>query len=102
MLAGSLSGIMASFIVYPLELMRTRLAIRANDSNNIFKIIQNTKKEMGIMSFYRGLRLNILGIILYKGFAFYFFENILHSMNIIFKESHLNHGISAAMAGLLG
>lgn len=57
---------------------------------------------MGILSFYRGLWLNIIGIVVYKGFAFYFFENILHGMNAFFKESHFNHGISAGIAGLLG
>ena len=54
------------------------MATRFYDKMKVSNIIKSTNKEWGLISFYWGLWLNILGIIIYKGSAFYFYENILH------------------------
>lgn len=47
--------------------------------------------------------MNVLGICLYKGSSFYMFENILNHLRIMQEvDSEYLHGISAAVAALIG
>lgn len=83
-ICGSVSGIIATAAVHPLDLLRTRMALRINDLNIYKTMITNIYYQEGLKAFFRGLKPNIFGIFLYKGISFYFYENLVKK----FKETN--------------
>eukprot|EP00040_Diaphanoeca_grandis_P043288 m.267536 g.267536 ORF g.267536 m.267536 type:complete len:477 (+) comp73664_c0_seq1:339-1769(+) len=68
LLAGSLAGVTAQTCIYPLEVVKTRIAIAPQGTyNGILSVIKTTFKREGAMSFYKGLGASNLGIIPYAG-----------------------------------
>lgn len=75
-LFGSISGLTATIIMHPQDLLRARMAIESPTGNLTMKeLIIKTYKFETIKSFYNGLTPAIIGIIIYKGFGFMIFEN---------------------------
>ena len=101
-ICGAFSGIIATASVHPLDLLRTRMALRINDFNVYKTLILEIYKNEGMKYFFRGLYPNLMGIFLYKGISFYFFENLLsHFTNTgIIQKSHFLQFVSAAIASL--
>lgn len=60
LVCGSISGIVASFITYPLDLVRTILSIKVDAaSSGIYKETVNILKAEGIFGLYRGLNMTL-------------------------------------------
>jgi solute carrier family 25, member 43 len=75
--AGAISGCVATCIVYPLDMVKTRLTVQVNGSNKYKGIIDAFKviyKEEGILAFYKGLSASILGVIPFGGLQFMSYE----------------------------
>jgi solute carrier family 25 (mitochondrial phosphate transporter), member 23/24/25/41 len=67
-LSGSLAGVCAQSIIYPLEVLKTRLVLRkTNEYINIFDCIHKIYTNESPRAFYKGFLPNILGIIPYAG-----------------------------------
>ncbi|KRZ73507.1 Calpain clp-1 [Trichinella papuae] len=68
-LAGSLAGSAAQTLIYPLEVLKTRLALRKTGQMNqgILHAFQQIYRKEGIHAFYRGYVPNLIGIIPYAG-----------------------------------
>ncbi|KAK9882386.1 hypothetical protein WA026_020909 [Henosepilachna vigintioctopunctata] len=82
-IAGALAGGISQSAIYPLEVLKTRLALRKTGQYNsiadaAFKIYRNE----GLRSFYRGYIPNILGIIPYAGIDLAVYETL--------KKKYLN------------
>jgi solute carrier family 25, member 42 len=75
-IAGATSGAIATFITYPLETLRARMAVQDINSarmgylNSVLLMIQ---KE-GVNSLYAGLKPTLLGIVPYAGISFTTYE----------------------------
>ncbi|XP_034254378.1 calcium-binding mitochondrial carrier protein SCaMC-3 isoform X4 [Thrips palmi] len=78
--AGSLAGGVSQTIIYPLEVMKTRLALRKTGQ---YKSIVDAARKIylheGPKSFYRGYVPNLLGIIPYAGIDLAVYETLKNS-----------------------
>ena len=67
-LAGSLAGGVSQTVIYPMEVMKTRLALRkTNEYSGIWDCAKKLYKHGGVTVFYRGYVPNLLGILPYAG-----------------------------------
>jgi solute carrier family 25 phosphate transporter 23/24/25/41 len=66
--SGSAAGVMSQSLIYPLELLKTRMVLRkTGEYSSIFDCVCKIVKNEGIRAFYKGYIPNILGIIPYAG-----------------------------------
>lgn len=75
--AGSVAGGVSQTIIYPLEVLKTRLALRK--TGQYYGIVDAAKKiyrREGLKSFYRGYVPNLLGIIPYAGIDLAVYETL--------------------------
>lgn len=75
MVAGAVAGATAQATIYPLELVRTRLAVCASGTYaGIADTVRKVLRQEGWRAFYRGMVPSMLGIIPYAGFDITTFE----------------------------
>lgn len=75
MVAGALAGATAQAIIYPLELVKTRLAVcPCNTYSGIVDCIRKVAKQEGVKAFYRGMVPSMMGILPYAGVDITTFE----------------------------
>ncbi|XP_055332673.1 mitochondrial coenzyme A transporter SLC25A42-like [Paramacrobiotus metropolitanus] len=75
--AGSLAGVTASSLTYPLDLARARMAVTEKARYaTIFSVFKNLLKEEGWIALYRGFTPTLLGVIPYAGASFFTFETL--------------------------
>lgn len=62
-LSGTLAGFIAQSTIYPMEVLKTRLALRkTGEFNGMFDCVKKIYKHDGLKAFYRGYLMNTLGI----------------------------------------
>ncbi len=67
-LAGSLAGGVSQSIIYPMEVMKTRMALRnTNEYSGVVDCARKLHSSEGLRVFYRGYVPNLLGILPYAG-----------------------------------
>ncbi|XP_051508534.1 calcium-binding mitochondrial carrier protein SCaMC-2-A [Myxocyprinus asiaticus] len=75
--AGSLAGVIAQSAIYPMEVLKTRLALRKTGQ---YKGISDCAKQIlrgeGVCAFYKGYVPNMLGIIPYAGIDLAVYETL--------------------------
>lgn len=100
---GSIAGLAAVFVAYPLEISRTRMSLRGNMSNlRMVSILGQTIKHEGIFKgIYKGASVGLMGIIVYKGIGFATFEYLASNENLP-NNPYLKYFFSGAGGGLLG
>ncbi|XP_048774292.1 mitochondrial adenyl nucleotide antiporter SLC25A25-like isoform X2 [Ostrea edulis] len=77
LLAGSLAGATAQTIIYPMEVLKTRLAIRKTGQyKGILDCAMKIHQKEGAAVFYRGYIPNLLGIIPYAGIDLAVYETL--------------------------
>ncbi|KAH9577519.1 Mitochondrial substrate/solute carrier [Trypanosoma melophagium] len=66
---GAWAGFGAQFALYPLEVVKTRIAVSKMTEfrGGIREVIAETYRQGGIAEFYRGLTPNMVGVFLYRG-----------------------------------
>ena len=60
LVCGSLSGIVASFFTYPLDLVRTILSLKVNNSSGIIAETLKIVRTEGLVGLYRGLFMSLI------------------------------------------
>uniref|UniRef100_A0A2P2I6X8 Graves disease carrier protein homolog n=1 Tax=Hirondellea gigas TaxID=1518452 RepID=A0A2P2I6X8_9CRUS len=77
-LAGSMAGVTAVFLTYPLDTVRARLAFQVEKKYNGIRhaITEISKNEGGPRALYRGFSATVCGMIPYAGLSFTCFEQI--------------------------
>ncbi|CAK9293187.1 unnamed protein product [Gordionus sp. m RMFG-2023] len=76
-LAGSLAGVSASSMTYPLDLARARMAVTDTKKySNLYQVFGKLIKEEGWISLYRGFTPTVLGSIPYAGTSFFTYESL--------------------------
>lgn len=75
--AGAIAGGISQTIIYPLEVLKTRLALRKTGQySSIMDAVMKIYTQEGIRSFYRGYVPNILGILPYAGIDLCIYETL--------------------------
>ncbi|XP_071492935.1 mitochondrial coenzyme A transporter SLC25A42-like [Diadema antillarum] len=105
-LAGSLAGVTAASLTYPLDVLRARMAVTHRASyRGIISMFLHTWRVDGLGSFYRGFLPTVLGVIPYGGISFFTYETLKK-----WHKEYTNKGqptpterlAFGAIAGLLG
>lgn len=105
-LAGSLAGMTAVTLTYPLDMVRARMAVTAKEMySNILHVFVRISQEEGVKTLYRGFTPTILGVIPYAGITFFTYETLkkLHTEKT--KRSQLypyERWAFGACAGVIG
>ncbi|CAI4221015.1 unnamed protein product [Auanema sp. JU1783] len=76
--AGSTAGAISQSIIYPMEVMKTRLALRRTGQldKGVFHFAHKMYSKEGFMCFYKGYLPNLLGIIPYAGIDLAIYETL--------------------------
>lgn len=74
-LAGSMAGSTAQTIIYPLEVLKTRMCLRKTGQfRSIWHCANTIHQQHGLIAFYRGYFVNLLGIFPYAGIELGLYE----------------------------
>lgn len=65
-------------------------------------MMSNVLRRDGFKTMYNGLLPNIFGVLAYKGFGFYAFENLKAMQKSMHIPKHLDSFIAASIAGFIG
>ncbi|KAK0180668.1 hypothetical protein PV327_003028 [Microctonus hyperodae] len=80
LVAGSVAGSISQSAIYPLEVLKTRLALRkTGEFSSIVDAAKKIYAQGGLKSFYRGYIPNLLGIIPYAGIDLGVYETLKNS-----------------------
>ncbi|XP_066590259.1 calcium-binding mitochondrial carrier protein SCaMC-2 isoform X2 [Prorops nasuta] len=78
--AGSLAGGISQSTIYPLEVLKTRLALRkTGEFSGIVDAAKKIYNQNGLKSFYRGYIPNLIGILPYAGIDLAVYETLKNS-----------------------
>ena len=73
--AGSLAGGISQTVIYPMEVLKTRLCLRKTGQySGMADAAKKIYQQEGLKSFYRGYLPNLLGIIPYAGIDLAIYE----------------------------
>uniref|UniRef100_UPI00358F9666 calcium-binding mitochondrial carrier protein SCaMC-2-like isoform X1 n=2 Tax=Myxine glutinosa TaxID=7769 RepID=UPI00358F9666 len=98
MVAGSLAGLTAQTIIYPMEVLKTRLALsRTGEYNSIVGCAQRLLQLEGLRAFYKGYVPNMLGIIPYAGIDLAIYETLKNK----WMQRHVTEGAAPGVLVLL-
>ena len=87
LVSGALAGSMASTIIYPLEIAKTRLAIsRPGTYSGIFDCLVKTRAIGGTRALYQGIAPNLLGVIPYASVDLSVFGILKRAYEIEFED----------------
>ncbi|XP_061625144.1 calcium-binding mitochondrial carrier protein SCaMC-2-A [Phyllopteryx taeniolatus] len=93
-MAGSLAGVIAQSAIYPMEVLKTRLALRKTGQYaGISDCAKQIFRREGLAAFYKGYMPNMLGIIPYAGIDLAVYETL--------KNSYLQQYGTASDPGIL-
>jgi solute carrier family 25 (mitochondrial phosphate transporter), member 23/24/25/41 len=108
MIAGAFAGICSVVSTYPLDIIRTRLSLADNDSNNRNRTIIScgadiVKKEGGFLALYRGLSPTVAGIAPYVALNFTVYESLkswldLNNVEVTVEKKLICGGFGGALA----
>ncbi|XP_043819933.1 calcium-binding mitochondrial carrier protein SCaMC-1-like [Dromiciops gliroides] len=92
--SGSLAGITAQTLIYPLEVLKTRLALDSTSRyTGMSNCVQKMLKYEGFKTFYKGYIPNTLGIIPYAGIDLAVFELLKNFWLRHYSRDSVNPGI---------
>ncbi|KAK2899166.1 hypothetical protein QQF64_031320 [Cirrhinus molitorella] len=98
-LAGSLAGVIAQSAIYPMEVLKTRLALRKTGQ---YKGISDCAKQIlkgeGVSAFYKGYVPNMLGIIPYAGIDLAVYETLKNTWLQRYGTENADPGVFVLLA----
>lgn len=81
------------------------MAIRRNDGiRTYFELVKDISRNRGSFGFFQGLTVNSVGIVIYKGFGFMFYENIYSRIqnNGFIRNKYVSEAIAAPIGSAIG
>ncbi|XP_061550045.1 mitochondrial coenzyme A transporter SLC25A42 isoform X3 [Phycodurus eques] len=106
LLAGSMAGITAAMLTYPLDMVRARMAVTPKEMySNILHVFVRISREEGLKTLYRGFTPTILGVVPYAGLSFFTYETLkkLHAERSGRAQPYSYERLAfGACAGLIG
>ncbi|XP_043095805.1 calcium-binding mitochondrial carrier protein SCaMC-2-B isoform X6 [Puntigrus tetrazona] len=99
LVAGSLAGAFAQSSIYPMEVLKTRLALgRTGQYSGIMDCAKYIFKKEGLTAFYKGYIPNMLGIIPYAGIDLAVYETLKNSWLQRFATDSADPGVFVLLA----
>ncbi|KAK9519635.1 hypothetical protein VZT92_022349 [Zoarces viviparus] len=93
-MAGSLAGASAQTVIYPMEVMKTRLTLRKTGQySGMFDCAKQILRKEGLKAFYKGYVPNLLGIIPYAGIDLAVYESLKNLWLSRYAKDTANPGI---------
>ncbi|XP_048668562.1 calcium-binding mitochondrial carrier protein SCaMC-3 isoform X2 [Marmota marmota marmota] len=97
--AGSLAGATAQTIIYPMEVLKTRLTLRRTGQyKGLLDCALRILEQEGPRAFYRGYLPNVLGIIPYAGIDLAVYETLKNHWLQQYSQESANPGILVLLA----
>uniref|UniRef100_A0A671Y9D4 Solute carrier family 25 member 25 n=1 Tax=Sparus aurata TaxID=8175 RepID=A0A671Y9D4_SPAAU len=99
LVAGSLAGAIAQSSIYPMEVLKTRLALRKTGQySGIVHCAKHIFQKEGVAAFYKGYVPNMLGIIPYAGIDLAVYETLKNSWLQRFATDSADPGVFVLLA----
>ncbi|XP_012607158.1 mitochondrial adenyl nucleotide antiporter SLC25A24-like [Microcebus murinus] len=93
-ISGSLAGVTAQTCIYPMEVLKTRLAVgNTGEYSGIIDCSRKLFKQEGVRAFFRGYVPNFLGIIPYAGIDLAVYELLKNYWLEHYSKNSVNPGI---------
>lgn len=105
---GALAGMTASSMTYPLDLMKTILAVQTEKSakdakyHGIFRSLHLIYKEQGFFALYRGLGTSLMGIAPYASLKLTCFQVLKNSFYGKENKTKINSNVNLALGAISG
>uniref|UniRef100_A0A8B9GP22 Solute carrier family 25 member 25a n=1 Tax=Astyanax mexicanus TaxID=7994 RepID=A0A8B9GP22_ASTMX len=97
--AGSLAGVIAQSTIYPMEVLKTRLALRKTGQyTGISDCAKQILKREGMTAFYKGYVPNMLGIVPYAGIDLAVYETLKNTWLQQYGTDSTNPGVFVLLA----
>ncbi|XP_053868302.1 calcium-binding mitochondrial carrier protein SCaMC-3 [Malaclemys terrapin pileata] len=97
--AGSLAGATAQTIIYPMEVLKTRLTLRKTGQySGVADCAKKILQKEGIRAFYKGYLPNVLGIIPYAGIDLAIYETLKNMWLQKYSRNTADPGILVLLA----
>ncbi|XP_072538095.1 calcium-binding mitochondrial carrier protein SCaMC-2-A [Salminus brasiliensis] len=97
--AGSLAGVIAQSTIYPMEVLKTRLALRKSGQYaGISDCAKQILKREGMAAFYKGYVPNMLGIVPYAGIDLAVYETLKNTWLQQYGTDSANPGVFVLLA----
>ncbi|XP_072918568.1 mitochondrial adenyl nucleotide antiporter SLC25A24-like [Hemitrygon akajei] len=98
-LAGSLAGVTAQTSIYPMEVLKTRMALRKTGQySGVADCVRKIWKNEGLIAFYKGYIPNILGIIPYAGIDLAIYETLKKMWLSRYAQDSADPGVLVLLA----
>ncbi|KPI88192.1 putative mitochondrial carrier protein [Leptomonas seymouri] len=98
--AGATSAALSTAIVYPLDLLRTRVAVSAIPSfQSYFWLLRETARQHGIRSLWKGCYVSMMGVGVLAGIGFASYEYLKERFKCHSFWQYLAAGIASGLAG---
>ncbi|CAL8317445.1 unnamed protein product [Arctogadus glacialis] len=92
--AGSLAGVSAQTLIYPMEVLKTRLTLRRTGQyRGIADCAGQILRKEGVLAFYRGYLPNMLGIIPYAGIDLAVYETLKNAWLQRYSKGSADPGV---------
>ncbi|XP_005993318.1 calcium-binding mitochondrial carrier protein SCaMC-2-B isoform X2 [Latimeria chalumnae] len=99
LIAGSLAGVIAQSSIYPMEVLKTRLALRKTGQyTGMLDCAKQILRKEGLSAFYKGYIPNMLGIIPYAGIDLAVYETLKNAWLQHYATSSADPGIFVLLA----
>ncbi|KAM9306840.1 calcium-binding mitochondrial carrier protein SCaMC-2-B isoform 2-T2 [Pholidichthys leucotaenia] len=99
LVAGSLAGAIAQSSIYPMEVLKTRLALRKTGQySGIVDCAKHIFQKEGVVAFYKGYVPNMLGIIPYAGIDLAVYETLKNSWLQRYATDSADPGVFVLLA----
>ncbi|XP_061469886.1 mitochondrial adenyl nucleotide antiporter SLC25A23-like isoform X2 [Rhineura floridana] len=93
-IAGSLAGATAQTIIYPMEVLKTRLTLRKTGQySGVADCARQVLQNEGIRAFYKGYLPNVLGIIPYAGIDLAVYETLKNTWLQKYSKNTADPGV---------
>ncbi|XP_042339824.1 calcium-binding mitochondrial carrier protein SCaMC-1 [Plectropomus leopardus] len=93
-IAGSLAGATAQTVIYPMEVMKTRLTLRKTGQySGMLDCVNKILRKEGVRAFYKGYIPNLLGIIPYAGIDLAVYESLKNLWLSHYAKDSANPGV---------
>ncbi|XP_063172365.1 mitochondrial adenyl nucleotide antiporter SLC25A25 isoform X6 [Candoia aspera] len=99
LVAGSLAGAIAQSSIYPMEVLKTRMALRKTGQySGMLDCAKNILAKEGLAAFYKGYIPNMLGIIPYAGIDLAVYETLKNSWLQHYAVNSADPGVFVLLA----
>ncbi|KAK6129549.1 hypothetical protein DH2020_036707 [Rehmannia glutinosa] len=91
LVAGACAGVSSTLVMYPLELLKTRLTIQRGVYNGLLDAFVKIMQEGGLGELYRGLTPSVIGVIPYAAANYCAYDTLRKAYRKIFRQEKIGN-----------